>query len=485
MNIFKSRVFRQGSVATAITVIVIALVVVFNMVVAALSSRYGLNLDLTTGQVFGITEETTTFLSGLTKDVQIYVLSTEQEFTAGGTYFVQANEVIKKYEQESTRVKLEYIDFVRNPTFASRYPDLQLSTSSILMVCGDKSTTLTPYDLYNIETDYYYGSSTIVSSKAEQAMTSALLKVTSDKVTGATIITGHNEAPLSGLVSLLEANNYEVDERNLLTEEINPNSKIAIMSAPSRDLTEDELKKLDAYLSGARLGEPRTLFYLASSDQPALPNLAAFLADWGVQVGDGVVFESSANKTLNMSVAMPIVDYNEDVYSKTVAERNLPTTVSYSRPLYTLYEAQATIKLATPLQFSSTSGVIPPDAQSDWQPKGSDIIGPIPALVVSQGTSYDGVEAVHSNVVTCGSYLAVEDSFLAATSLGNGEYFLSLINSLTEREDIITIQAKTIGGNELGVSSQQIYVLALVLAILLPLCVLIFGIAVWMRRRHM
>lgn len=485
MNIFKSRVFRQGSVATAITVIVIALIVVFNMVITSLSGRYGLSLDLTTNKIFGITEETKTFLKNLNKDVQIYILSTEQAFVSGGTYFVQADEVIKKYAQESGRVTLEYIDLVRNPTFASNYPDLQLSASSILVTCGGRSALLTPYDLYNIETDYYYGQSTIVSSKAEQAMTSALLKVTSDKVTKATVIAGHSESPVSGLTSLLTANNYEIDERNLLTEEINPESNIAILAAPTRDFTADELKKLDNYLALASAGEPKTLLYFASPEQPALPNLAAFLADWGVVVGDGMVFESSANKTLNMSIAMPIVEYNEDVYSKTVSERGLPTTMSYARPMTTLYENNAATKVEIPLLFSSTSGIIPPDAASDWQPKASDISGPIPALVVSQNTTYNGMDPVHRNVVVCGSYYAVEDSFLSATSIGNGEYFLSFINNLAEREDVVSIQAKTVGGNELGISSQQIYILALVLAILLPLAVLISGITVWMRRRHM
>lgn len=485
MNIFKTRVFRQGSVATAITVIVIALIVVFNMVISTVSNRYGLSLDLTADKVFGISEETKNFLKSLDRDVQIYVLSDEQTFTTGSTYFVQADEVIKKYAQESPRVTLEYIDLVRNPTFAAAYPDLQLATSSILVTCGGKATTLTPYDLYNVETDPYYGQTQIVSSKAEQAMTSALLKVTSDTVTGVTVITGHNEAALTGLTSLLEANNYGVAERNLLTEEVDPAAKIAVMYAPMRDLTDDELKKLDAYLSLAKPGDPKTLLYFAATDQPGLPKLAAFLADWGIAVGEGMVFESSASKTLNMSMAMPVVDYNEEVYSKTVVERKLPTTVSYSRPLTRLFENKGATKVDIPLQFSSTSGIVPPDASSDWMPKTSDISGPMPALILSQDTDYEGMDVVHQNVVACGSRYAVEDSFLASSSIGNSEYFLSMINTLAEREDVVSIQAKTIGGNELGISTQQVYTLAIAMIILLPLAVLISGIVIWMRRRHM
>lgn len=482
-KIFNSRRFRQGSVATAITVIAVALIVAVNMLLTVIADRYPLSLDLTENKIFGISDETKSFLSNLGKDVDVYILSTEENFTAGGDYFVQANEVIKKYAQQSSRVKINYVDLVRNPGFTSRFPNLQLNSSSIVVACGDKATDLTPYQLYNVETDPYYGTQQITSSKAEQAMTSAMLKVTSDKITRVSILTGHDETPLQGLRSLLEINNYEIVEQNLLTEQIDPDAKAAVINAPMRDLTDDELKKLDEFLNnGGKLG--KSLYYFAANNQPDLPKLSAFLADWGIGVGDGVVFESSANRVLNMNLLMPVVDYTEEVYSKTVSERSLYTLVAYARPLSVLFEAKSGITVTSPLEFSATSGVIPPDADENWSPKETDITGPIPALIVAQNAAYEGTDRLLSNVVACGSSLAVEDSYLSATSIGNGEYFLNLINTLSEREDIVSIQSKTIGGNELGVQSQQIVVLGILLVIILPLAVLISGAVIWLRRRH-
>lgn len=481
-NLFKSRAFRQGSVATGITILVVALIVVVNMIVTALSERYALNADLTANKIFALSEDSKEFLASLDKDVQIYILNTEANFTAAGEYFVQANEVIKKYAQQSPRVKVEYIDLVRNPNFTTQYPDLQLSTSSILVVCGDRKTDLTPYDLYNIETDQYYGTQQITSSKAEQAMTSAMLRVTSDKVTSAVVLSGHNETAATGLTSLLELNNYTITEQNLLTEEINPDAKIAILSAPMRDLTEDELKKLDAFLrNGGKLG--KTLLYFASHEQPELPNLSAFLADWGISIGTGVVFETSNNKIINMNPMLPIADYNEEVYSKSVQERQLPTLIPYSRPISLLFETKSSITTSAPIQFSQTSGIYPLDAAEDWQPTDADIIGPIPAIALAQQLTYEGTTPLTTNVVVCGSNMAVDQSYLSATSLGNSEYFLSMLNTLSEREDVVNIQAKSIGGGELGVQMQQIVIILVILLAIL-IAVIVIGIVVWIRRRH-
>jgi ABC-type uncharacterized transport system involved in gliding motility auxiliary subunit len=140
--------------------------------------------------------------------------------------------------------------------------------------------------------------------------------------------------------------------------------------------------------------------------------------------------------------------------------------------------------LSVILNFSETSGIVPVDADETWTPSEADIAGPIPALIITQDRTYEGTTLLTSNVAVCGSALAVEQSFLQATSLGNGEFFLSVFNKLADRQDTVSIQAKTIGGNELGIQSQQVVIIGLLLAIVLPLAVLVYGTVVWLGRRH-
>ncbi|MCL2035601.1 MAG: GldG family protein [Oscillospiraceae bacterium] len=483
-KLLNSRTFRQGSAATAITAIAIAMIVVLNMVVTSLSERYILSIDLTENNLFSISEESKSFLRNLDKDVTIYVLSSEEAFLQGNVYSVQANEVLKRYALESPRVHVEYVDLLRNPAFESRFPDLQLNPNTILVTSGGKVRDLTPYQLYNIES--YQGQMMIASSQAEQAMTSAMLNVTSDKTVGVAFLTGHNETELPTLQALFELNNYTVTHTNLLTEEIDPESVIAVLAAPKRDLDEDALKKLDDYLSNdERLG--RTLVYFSSIEQPEpsdMPNISAFLRDWGIAVENSVVFEASLNKVAAFNMYAPYTEYAEAEYSEATASRNLWVFMPFSKPLSVVFESGNSISTEVLLAFSQTSGVLPEDAEADWQPSESDLTGPTPALVLARQIRYDGTTQLRSNVAAVSSVFAVSSDALSATSTGNGDYFINLFNKLSNREDIVNIQSKAIGGKELGIQSEQALVLALVFVILLPLAVLIYGVVVWLRRRH-
>ena len=483
-KLLNNRTFRQGSVATALTAIVIALIIVLNMVITALSERYILSVDLTENNLFSISEESKNFLRNLDKDVTIYVMSSEEAFTQGNIYAVQANDVLKRYALESSRVHVEYIDLLRNPAFESRFPDLQLHPNTILVTSGGKVRDLTPFDLYNVEA--HQGQMMIASSKAEQAMTSAMLNVTSDKTVGVTFLTGHNETELTTLQALLELNNYTVTHTNLLTEEIDPESEIAILAAPKRDLDEDALRKLDDYLSNdERLG--RTLLYFASIEQPepsGMPNISAFLRDWGIAVENSVVFEASLNRVAAFNMYAPYAEYTQNEYAEVTASRNLWIFIPFSKPLSTVFESRSSIQTEVLLAFSHTSGVVPEDAGNDWQPSESDLTGPIPALILARELRYDGTEQLRSNVVAASSVFAVSADALSATTTGNGDYFINLLNKLSNREDVVNIQSKAIGGRELGIHSAQALTLALIFVILLPLAVLVYGVVVWLRRRH-
>ena len=87
-------------------------------------------------------------------------------------------------------------------------------------------------------------------------------------------------------------------------------------------------------------------------------------------------------------------------------------------------------------------------------------------------------------MAVCGSISAVEDSILKSTSVTNGEYFTNLFNSLTQREDVITIAPKVLGSSQLNITAQQAYTLLLVFMVILPIVVMATGLVIWFRRRN-
>ncbi|MDR2402601.1 MAG: GldG family protein [Spirochaetaceae bacterium] len=481
-GIIKRRTFRHGIVSTFITALVILVVVMLNAGLSMVFRKYPLNIDLTEDQIFEISGDTRDFLSRLEKDVEIYILNTEEQFTASSPvdYFVQANEVIRKYAQLSPRIRLSYLDLLRNPDFGSRYPNVSLKVNDILLVSGDRNRVLSSSDLFNIRNSVY--GQYIMSSKAEQAMTSALLNITGEDTVSVQVAGGHGEDDISPFIELLSLNVYEVGSFNLLTEDIPGDTSLVILAAPDRDLSEEELQKLDVFLAS---GNNKNLFYFASADQPALPNLSAFLDEWGIAVDEGVAFETDRARIFGNSVYISFADYGEEEFSKNVSERGLYAVVPQSRPLRQVYEAERYRTVKTLLRLSPNSGIRPGVAGADWSPALEDLGGNVPVLLLSRSfrTGLSG-STERSNVLVCGSALALNSSILGSPNIANSAYFLDLTGSLTGRELSIRIVDKTIGFSELGITVGKLIVIAAIFVVLLPLAILITGIVVWLRRRH-
>jgi hypothetical protein len=231
----------------------------------------------------------------LNKDVTITVLANESEFSSNNEYYKQAYEVLKKYKQNSDKISLNFVDLAVNPTFANQYQGKDHNAGDILVTCGSSVDVLTAEDLFDIQ--YSYGSygSSITASKAEQALTSAILNVTSDKKPLIAFITGHNEGDSSGLTSILEKNGYQTSDVSLLTESIPQDTQVAVFVAPENDLTQDEINKLQTYLTNNG-SYGKHLIYFASVKQNTLPNLEDWLRTWGLSVDAGAVVETNSNR---------------------------------------------------------------------------------------------------------------------------------------------------------------------------------------------
>ena len=159
----------------ATTFLIVVALVLINVLTIYITDRYPVTIDLTPEKVFQLTDQSKEYVAQLSKPVTVQVMTSEENFIAGGEYYVQANAVLKEYEKYSDQITLEYVDLLENPSLAYQYEDVQIG--DIVVSCGTRSQTLDAYDLFNVESGSYYGSY-ITSSKAEQAMTSAIMNVT-------------------------------------------------------------------------------------------------------------------------------------------------------------------------------------------------------------------------------------------------------------------------------------------------------------------
>ena len=455
-------------------------VLLVNGIALRLSERFHLQFDLTTNAAFSIGDDTRALLEALDKPVEIYVLSDEGGFS-GSRYMIQAQRIISQYPLFSHMVSLDYVDYVANPAFAVNYPGLSLSHGDVIIQSGERIHQIHAANLFHF-TRTPDGDLSIVASRAEEAVTSGILNVIAEDRARVALLTGNGSADGSLFVSLLADNNYDVYPVSLTALDLDGFDMVLLLS-PIMDLTEEALRTLEAFLYNEGL-YGKMLFYTASAEQTALPNLDMFLSEWGVAFSEGVVFETNAERTYQFQPFYPTVEYTVGRYADMLRDPSMPFLMPVARPIELIFTTRDRRHVETLLSFSETSGVRPAGADSNFTAEDAERRGPMPALVVSNinATALDGAN-LRSRIIVSASTGIFDGIALHNTAVTNGEYLLNLMSDLLEREPIINIQPATLADRTLGITSAQAATLGVVLVGIIPLAILSTGVAVWLFRR--
>ena len=154
----KSRKARHGSLAVVLVIAAVALVVVLNIVVGLLVERFpNLQMDLTSNSAYALSDDAEDFMSHLDKDVNMYILSPENDFVGNGEYFVQAKNLLEKMEAASNgKFTVSYIDTTSNPSFTNKYKNIDWSSKDTMAVmeCGDRYQGVKTDDCFTYDEQY-------------------------------------------------------------------------------------------------------------------------------------------------------------------------------------------------------------------------------------------------------------------------------------------------------------------------------------------
>lgn len=482
----KSRKAKHGTVAMAITALVIVMVIVLNIIIGLLVNRFpDLELDLTSNNSFALQDDTIDYVSHLNNDVTVYILMEKDKFEGQGTYFVQAQKMLNKMASKSDgKMKIKYVDLTSNPSFTSNYPNVDWQSSSanniVLVESGKQYKVLTLTDCfgYDEQTYNYYGTYSFTGTKIEQAVVTAILNVTTDDKVVVDMIKGNNEQDYSSLKSLLENNAYQVNEVSLATGDFDKDAKVAIMYAPSVDLDEKIVEKLSTWLSNdGKYG--RSLIYVPTADMGEMPNLDDFLKEWGMSIDRGYVFETDETALVNANSPYAFTVSYGDYYKDNLKNSKIPVVVSESHAVNITDENTAHALLKT----TNKAGVLPIDADKSWDYK--DAITGNGENVAAEGVMTNE-DKKSSRVVVFGSYVMFSDTIMQYNSFNNSAYFMNVINTIADKEDVgITIESKSIDNTELGITDVATQnTMLVVFVIVIPIAILVAGFVFWLRRRN-
>lgn len=533
---------KYGGIATAVTVIFVAVVVLLNVVVAQVCKRNpDAVLDLTTANLYEISDDTVDYIKNLDQDVEIAISSEESTFQSD-KYYKMISETISKYQGYSDHISVTYFDTTKDPDILSKYQDLyagDISSNQIIVTSGDRIKVYSLTDMFEIDQDkyqsYYYGyaslSDCITGFKGEQTLTTAIMNVTDSNPKSVAVITKSNgnyifsatqanAYAVTAMENLLNDNGYDVKELDMVNDTLDAETyDIVVLPAPANDLTMDAIKKLQDFLQNdGNLG--KQLIYVADYTQSVTPNLDAFLKDWNLQVDSSYVREDDNNRNQTVQIVAsagkgliaPIVSLGDsENYGGNLANSSLPIVAPLARPIqklpsnngrvvYNLLQSSDT-SYAYPLTQQASSGEDTTESASEESQGATEatttegaattsfdtdsaVRGANTVMALSQSQQSTGSDLIESDVIVLGS-MAMMDYYLTQdSSYNNAEYFIGVLNSVCGKEDSIVIASKDMTATSISATQTQLVTLRTIVVFLIPLAVAAAGIVVFLRRRN-
>lgn len=486
--------FKHGSLAVVFTVVFIAVIIVINVLVSALTTRFpSMNFDLTKEGLNTLSDEATDVAKEIVNETTIYIIGSEDAIRGDEVYsnyslkYSQVANLADRLHELNDKIKVEYIDPDMNPQFISDYADDSLTTGKVMVKTDKRHKTLAVTDLFSIQQDSSTGQYNYYS-KVDGALANALYLVNLDTVPVVAFATGHNEMltvsdNLSTFTGMLNDNNFEVKEFNMLTDEIPEDASIVVLGMPTTDYTSEELSKLEAYLGDEKMGSSRTLYVMTAPNAgwSSMPNLSSFLAEWGMEPQSQEVLESNTNNTLyNMPYAI-FANVTDSVLSKTYDN----VVKVQAAPVKRLFTANNDISTYSVIETSDTAYL-----SNDEKVLETPETDTYTILAFAQ-RYMDNQGKICANVVVDGCAADFYDgsSLLGNSTFGNKDVTLDLIKNLTGTTDTrvgLTVNQTQTNTMDISASSAVTWSIGMMLfTIVVPVAVLVIGLVIFLRRRHL
>ncbi|MVB10906.1 ABC-type uncharacterized transport system [Caprobacter fermentans] len=493
---FKSSKFRHGSISTAFTAGFIVVVVLVNILVGIVGERFpSVNLDLTKTGSNSLSSEGLKAVDKVSLATTVYVCATKQQvegdqiYADQGLKYSQVGSLLAKMAERNSKIQVQYIDLDKNPTFASEYQSDSLTAGDLIVKTDKRHRVLTYSDLFNIQYSQDYSSSQVYSN-VEGALVSALNAVTSEKLPIVAFDTGHAEQQdMTGYQKLLNNNSFETKSFNLLTDAIPDNTQMIVLSLPTRDYTDDEIKKLSDFLGSKTLAGDRSLMVTFSPSQASLPKLATFLEEWGIQVPQAVVVESDQSKFISNNPSDILSDIQSDLQIKKTSDGSAPDygyfVTPQSCPVKLLFETKGGKHTYSLAKSSDSCYLVDNGTQStDNLPKQASN-----TAALSQETVKNGDKDYNANVIAVGGSSLFTSQIINSSAFGNGTYMVDLAKYATGTADSsseVQLTTQPLNAQDITMTSQVSTFLGLgVFVLLIPLIVAVLGIWVYNKRRHL
>lgn len=448
--------------------------------------------DLTKYRRFSLSAETLSWIQQLKQPVRIVVSVSEEndspEIRGLLNEYAHATEA-----NPAGKITVEYLDVYQNRGKAERLGIEQ--TDVIVLLCGEKPRILPIRELYRVDKGVK------VAFQGEQAVTAALLDVSSPTRKKIYFLSGHAELsptdtdPRRGLSVVrdeLRLRNFEVDALNLdIARKIPDDASLLISVNPQSRFSPFEQELLRQYLN-AKAG--RLILFLPPG-QPSF-GLDDLLLDWGVIVDNDLVCDTGPTN-LTEEGQLIIWAYVPHPITQTLLNNNMPLRFGPARSVWPVGNAEGTgLKAVTVAATSTTAwGEVSYRDRNrlpEYNPgvdikarRGMDPADRLGLVVASERVAVRGnlpFTVPRGRLVVFGTGDLIGNDRFA--NFGSQNIFLNAVNWTVDRDTQLNITARPIEQFQLSLSAADFVKLRYSLLLALPSAVAVLGFLVYWNRRH-
>lgn len=467
------KVLRHGSYSMAVTGIVIASVVVLNLVVQELPSKFR-EIDLSSQKLYTIGEQTEKILKKLDKEVQMYWVVQD------GTESSDIEKLLERYEEGSKHIQIEKKDPAVNPAFVSQYTSDNISNNSVIVACGDKSKVVDYSDMYETSINYNTYSQQVTGFDGEGQLTSAINYVISENMPVLYTLEGHDEAAMSETMKeTIQKANIDIQSLNLLTEESVPeDTECLFIFAPAKDLNKEEADKVISYLENGGKA-----FIVSNYTNEDMSNFNRILENYGVQPENGIVFEGDSNHFVSQNPYYLLPNIENNAITAELSAQSRYVLAAMAQGVRQIENVRDSLQISSILRTSDSaySKTDLENMESVEQEEG-DIQGPFDLGVM---ITEEVEEDKETQIVYFAAQSIFDDSANAMVSGTNYELLAASLGWMCNTDEIntVSIASKSYDTTSLVIPASDANFWSIFVTAILPLSVLALGFGIWMKRR--
>lgn len=437
-------------------------------------------------QYYALSDKTINLLAELDQHVEVTVFFQEEH-----ALYADVENLLEEYQYQSRNIHVEWVDpardLARTEKLAEKYG---LTEAQVVVFDVDgKYAVKKEADIADYRMVKGRREPVISAFKGEQAFSSAIQGLVQDETPTVYFLVGHGErsvsdfdqiAGYSKIKSLITRDNLDVKELMLTKErQIPEDTAVLVIAGPSKMMSVTEAQMVEDYLN--RSGRVMVLL-----DALKETGLEPMLRRWGVALRNDFVIDPE--NTLKGSDVYIRSYYEHPItmrMSGAGARFHLPRSIE---PLMVSDQQAEAGDRPTVVQLAMTSEKSWSETQVDessakYDENSGDLRGSFSlAVAVERGAAQEilDVQIRPSRMVVFGDSDFVSNGALTG---GDQDLFMSALNWLLDREELMGIAPKPIEEIKLNLTRKQLSRLFWINIAGLPCIAGVVGLLVWFRRR--